>query len=426
VRVLKKRCTAIAAGCALLFPHISFAGSADDYAAYKFQYFSDNNDVQVRTSAITFSKAIGNRTIVAGSYLVDAITAASKVDSKGGSPSVDAITSASRIDEQRHQVSGTVSFNDDMIKKCRQAKEPEKESDDPTGISVTGMYSTEPDYTSKSGSLSLRQDLFSRNTVLEFSFGSSFDQFLPAARYVPPLSDEGWNYFGGGRRRTDRISGGCTQIITSTTLASLTGEYVFDRGYLSRPYYVYEITDTSLADTIHMFYHENLPPERKCAALSAHVARYFPVKRGASLHCDYRFYHDSWKIESHTIALKCYYRFADHLIFNPHYRFYSQTAASFYKDIYTDVPEYLTADFKLGSFTTNTIGLKLIFELEDFMKPVDNASFALFPVSFDIAANYMMRSGTKDAAIRDSHYSYWPVKTGYRNFWIQTGIRCAF
>ena len=422
MRVLKYRFIAAAAVCGLLFLQSTLAGNANDYAAYKFQYFSDNNDVQVATNTLTFSKAIGNRTVIAGSYLVDAITAASKVDIKGGSPSVDATTSASRIDERRHQVSGTVSFNDDIIKKYR----PEKESDDPTGISVTGTYSTEPDYKSKGGLLSIRQDLFSRNTMLEFSYGTNFDQFLPAARYVPPLSDEGWNYFGEGRRRTDRVSGSCTQLLTSSMLASLTGEYVFDRGYLSRPYYVYEITDTSLADTIHMLYHENLPPERRSAALSAHLNRYFPIKRGASLHCDYRFYYDSWKIESHTITLKCYYRFANHLIINPQYRFYCQTAASFYKDTYTDVPEYLTADFKLGPFTTNTIGLKLIFELEDFIKPVDNAFFALFPVSFDIAANYMMRSGTKNVAIRDSHYSYWPVATGYRNFWIQTGIRCAF
>ncbi len=399
-----------------------FAGSSNDYIAYKFQYFSDNNDVQVATNTVTISKSAGSHVSISGAYLVDAITAASKADIKGASPSVDAITSASSINERRHQVSGTVSFNDDIIRQCK----TDKESDDPTGISLTGIYGIEPDYKSKAGSLSISQDLLNKNVTVGFLYGRSYDQFLPAARYIPPPGDAGWGYFGDGRRQTDRISGSFTQIITSATLASFTGEYVFDRGYLSRPYYVYEIPNTSPADTIHMFYHENLPPERKSIAFSAHVNRYFPIKRGASLHCDYRYYYDSWKIESHTIALKCYYRFADHFIINPQYRFYSQSAAFFYRDIYTGVPEYLTADFKLGRFTTNTIGLKLIFELQNFMKPVDNAVFALFPVSFDIAANYMMRSSTRDVAVRDSHYGYFPIATGYRNFWVQSGIKCAF
>ena len=422
--MLNYRFIAAAVVCSVLLSSNVFSGSADDYAAYKFQYFSDNNDVQVATNTLTISKKVGSRTSIAGSYLVDAITAASKVDIKGGSPSVDAITSASRIDERRHQVSGTVSFTDDIIKRCK----PGNESDNPTGISFTGMYGTEPDYKTKTGSFSIRQDLFSRNTTVDFSYGRSFDRFMPATRYIPPPSDAGWSYFGEGKRRTDRVSGSLTQIMTPATLISFGGEYVFDRGYLSRPYYVYEIAafDSLINDTTRMLYHENLPAERESMALSAQVNHYLPVKRGASLIGEYRYYRDSWEIESHTVAFTMYYRFADNFIINPHYRFYIQRSAFFYKNTYTEVPEYLTTDFKLGGFITNTVGLNLIFELQDFIKPVDNAFFALFPVSFDIAANYMIRSSTKNIAVRNSHYSYFPIASGYRNFWIQSGIKCAF
>ena len=175
-----------------------------------------------------------------------------------------------------------------------------------------------------------------------------------------------------------------------------------------------------------MFYHENLPPERNCLALSAQINRYLPVKRGASLIGEYRYYIDSWEIESHTAALRMYFRFADNFIINPNYRFYFQKRAFFYRDVYNEIPEYLTTDFRLGSFFTNTVGVKLIFELENFIKPMRSSFFALFPVSFDIAANFMIRSSTKNAAVRDSHYGYFPIASGYRNFWIQSGIKCFF
>lgn len=408
---------------------IIFAGG-EDHIAYKFQYYGDNNFCKVVSNDIEFSKTLGSHFNLAGGYLVDAISAASRKDIRGtngtatGDDNIDArtaathpfdgVTSASVTDERRHQVSGTLSFIYDFIKLFRS----DKNNDDPLTVSVTGINSQENDYTSRTISVALSQDLFQRNTTIGLGYNKSFDQYSPDQRYTPPSGNEGWNFLGVGKRQTEHLSASFTQGLTITTLFSFIADYGYDRGYLSRPYYVYKIGT--------VYYHENYPSQRKSLAFAGQVNQYLPSKHGTSVQLNYRYYGDTWKLKSQTITLNAYWRFAEKFILSPSYRFYYQTAAFFYQDTYTTVPAYLTVDFKFSTFISNKFGLKLAYELKDFIKPAGGSFFSLYPINIDIAANYVMRSGTNDISIRNSHYSYWPIESGYRNFWVQTGVTFAF
>ena len=86
--------------------------------------------------------------------------------------------------------------------------------------------------------------------------------------------------------------------------------------------------------------------------------------------------------------------------------------------------KYLTTDFKFRECITNTIGLNLIYEVKDLFKPEDAPFFSLYPVNINIAANYMMRTGTDIPQVIEDHYNYWSDR--YQNFWIQTGIKLVF
>ncbi len=395
----------------LLF--VGMVNAEDDHVQYKFQYYEDNNEVQVITNAATISKSLGEHVNLGVSYLIDGITGASRVDDRG--KAIDGVTAASETDEKRQEVKGSVQLKFDVGAWFN----TEKESEDPTFVSITGINSAETDYTSRTVSASVSQDLFQRNTTLATSYTKSFDDFDPAERFRHAVAKgDGWNYFGEGKRQTDKYSVSITQGITTKTLASLIWGYTFDRGYLSRPYYVYQLTNET-------WVHENLPTERKAMTYTLRVNQFIPTKNGSSIHFDYRFYNDSWELLSHTINLKYYWRFAEFFIVRPSYRFYTQNSAFFYKDKYpSSHKSYVTTDFKYRECMTHAVGLKLIYELRDFFEPEDSPFMSLFPTAIDVAGNYMMRTGTTDEAVIRSHYNYWTDQ--YQNFWIQAGLKFAF
>lgn len=393
-----------------------------DYIQTRFQYFSDNNDVEVLTSTTSFGATLLRWMGLTGTYTTDGITGASRRDIRGAE-GFDGITAASPDTERRHEIRAELSLKSRLIRWLPRMEE----SGNHTDVTIGGIYGTEPDYRSQTALVSLTQELFDETTIASVLLSRSNDRFRPAERFIP-YADQGWNFLGNGKRITDRVSGSISQVLSATTLVTLTSEYAYDRGYLSRPYHVYGITgiDPATGDTIALFYPESAPQEKRSVAGALQLTQYIPAARGASVVMNYRYYEDSWDIRSHTLAVSLNYRFAGNVIVSPTYRFYKQSASFFYSDVYASVPDYLTTDFRLGMLRTNSAGVTLSFELEHFMKPLDIPYVALFPVSLDIGANYMMRSGTSDPVVRDTHYNYWPVNDGYRGFWIQSGIRCAF
>jgi hypothetical protein len=429
VRVLTYRilCRAIGACFALCAVAAAAFCGESDAIDYKFQYYTDDNGVNVSSNAASITKKLGESGGLSVSYLVDAITGASRRDNRGAKPETgvvdavtnatklipDAVTSASPTAEQRHQVGGTLSFTHDFIKMMSS----DKNNDDPTSVSLTGINSQETDYTSRTVSLALSQDLFQRNTTISARAGKSFDQYSPAVRFLGAAqADPGWNYFGSGARQTDNVSLSLTQGLSVTTIATVNVGYVFDRGYLGRPYYVYKIND--------QFRHELVPDQKKSLTVTCMLNQFIPAGSGISLHAEYRYYADSWELTSHTAGLEVNFRIGDYFVLRPSYRYYMQSGAFFYKDVYDSTDYFLTTDLKYRAGQTQTAGLKMSWEIRDFIKPENSPFFALYPLAFDIAANYYWRSGPHDIAVLRSHYAYF--SSDYQMVWIQTGVRFAF
>ncbi|MGD8341847.1 MAG: DUF3570 domain-containing protein, partial [Gammaproteobacteria bacterium] len=75
----------------------------------------------------------------------------------------------------------------------------------------------------------------------------------------------------------------------------------------------------------------------------------------------YRYMTDDWDIDSHTLDLHYRRNLSSGSYIQPHLRFYSQTAASFYHTVLFDgdpLPSLATADYRLGEFDAVTIGVK--------------------------------------------------------------------
>jgi hypothetical protein len=83
------------------------------------------------------------------------------------------------------------------------------------------------------------------------------------------------------------------------------------------------------------------------------------------LDISYRYMADDWEIDSHTVDMRYRIPFGGRSYIEPHLRYYSQTAADFYTLSLIDgdpLPEYASADYRLGEFDAITIGAKYGWE----------------------------------------------------------------
>ena len=82
---------------------------------------------------------------------------------------------------------------------------------------------------------------------------------------------------------------------------------------------------------------------------------------GRVLDISYRYMTDDWEIDSHTVDLRYRWPLGGSSYIEPHLRLYSQTAAEFYSLSLVDgetLPEYVSADYRLGEFDAMTAGVK--------------------------------------------------------------------
>lgn len=82
---------------------------------------------------------------------------------------------------------------------------------------------------------------------------------------------------------------------------------------------------------------------------------------GKVLNASYRYMTDDWGIDSHTVDLRYRWPLGDRNYLEPHFRYYTQSHAQFYRpsiDGVAALPTHASADYRLGEFDAVTIGLK--------------------------------------------------------------------
>jgi hypothetical protein len=104
--------------------------------------------------------------------------------------------------------------------------------------------------------------------------------------------------------------------------------------------------------------YENRPDNRAKHSLYTQAKQY---SDGKVFDISYRYMSDDWGIDSHTVDMRYRIPFGGSSYFEPHVRYYSQTAADFYTLSLVDgdpLPEHTSADHRLGEFDAITIGAK--------------------------------------------------------------------
>jgi hypothetical protein len=107
---------------------------------------------------------------------------------------------------------------------------------------------------------------------------------------------------------------------------------------------------------------ERVPDTRWRHALFASLRGYLCPTR-STLIAGYRFYTDDWGVSAHTPELRLVQGLGGGAELRLRYRYYRQTRADFFKDIYDSadpaVEPFLTDDPKLSAFETQTFGALL-------------------------------------------------------------------
>ena len=209
--------------------------------------------------------------------------------------------------------------------------------------------SKENDYDSSAASFAASFSSDDNNRTWNAGIGYAHDKI---GSHNDPTLDE--------RKRTTEVIVGVTQALTASDLAQIDVTFSSGRGYYSDPYKTPDVR----------------PNKRDQAIVLTRWNHYFS-DLGSTLRASYRYYHDSFGINAHTLGAEWVQPLGARFTVTPSLRLYSQSAASFYFDpvydatvgapyppgYFTNPPQYLSPDQRLSAFGAVTVGLKVALRL---------------------------------------------------------------
>ena len=173
---------------------------------------------------------------------------------------------------------------------------------------------------------------------------------------------EDGRFLGEGERTTTDIIAGVTRVINRRTIAQLNLGFGIANGYMTDPYKVFSVVDAAGVEWDQYF--EGRPDSRMRWTITANLNHMtFPANNG--IHLSYRYYSDDWDVQSHTLDYAHRFTFANADYLEPRVRLYTQSKAEFYQNSFVDtniggtpdLPQYLSADYRLDDMDSATAGL---------------------------------------------------------------------
>lgn len=255
-------------------------------------------------------------------------------------------------------------------------------SEQRTEISVGGDYlygksmlsagytnSDESDYDAQTFFFSVSQDFFGDLTNLNFGYSRGQDD----------VYQNGNDDFAEEVDRNNfRI--GISQILTPDMIMGFNWETVTEEGWLNNPYRSYRYLSNPLdLSAGYQFSQEVYPDTRTSDAASIRMLYHMPWR--ASVGGSYRYFTDDWGIDAHTAQISYTHVLYDHWFIDLKYRYYEQTQADFFADIFLfpsqDERDYRARDKELSEFSNQTFSLYVGYEHAFDYRFMDKAAFTV-------------------------------------------------
>ena len=239
------------------------------------------------------------------------------------------------------------------------------------GLSLSKEY----DYLHLGANFKVSRDFNQRNTTVSFGLAFASDELDPVGGAPTPLTsmeeiNNLSNRMGDQSKDVVDVVLGVSQVVNRNLLVQLNYSLSNADGYLNDPFKIVSLVDPISGDPVvrpptpgidgpsHEYLFESRPDKRTKHSLFGQ-AKYYMA--GKVLDVSYRYMTDDWDIDSHTLDLHYRWPINDASYLEPHFRYYTQTHADFYRTSLANgrpLPENSSADYRLGEFDAITIGLK--------------------------------------------------------------------
>lgn len=206
-------------------------------------------------------------------------------------------------------------------------------------IGIGGVYSSEDDYLSRGALLEGKFWTPDKNTTL--ALGISGEHDFITSTLVPLLHES---------RDTLHYFTGITRVLNQRSLIQSNLSYSSGDGFYSDPYKTFD----------------NRPRSREEYAWLTRYNLYFS-SLASSLHLDYRYYRDTWKVSSHTVEVAWHQSVGDSWIVRPHVRYYFQNRAGFFSAEFppNSFERFYSADQRLSDFGSIGGGINVEYQITE-------------------------------------------------------------
>ena len=277
----------------------------------------EGGGLKVDGPSVLVRKAYKDKFSFWGNYYVDMITSAS----------IDVVTTASPYTEERQEFSLGVDYLHGK-----------------TNMGASYTNSEESDYSANAARFSINHDFFGDLTNVGITYARGWNE---VRRNGDDLFQE------EAKSQSYRLD--VSQIITKNFLINMNYEGVTDEGFLNNPYRQVRYLDPSSARGYS--YEPEIYPRTRTSSAFALRGKYFLPYR-AALKGEFRTYSDTWGIKGWNAELGYVHPITDNLIIEAKYRYYTQTKADFYEDLfpYSQSQNYMARDKELSTYFNHTVG----------------------------------------------------------------------
>jgi hypothetical protein len=242
----------------------------------------------------------------------------------------------------------------------------------PFTVRALGRTSSETDYKSYSGVVRASIDLFQRNTTIAAFVGGGHDDVSPVES--PPGQEAFWP------ATHDRWNFGVSisQLLLPTLVLSGGISTNQQNGTLSNPYRRALVKTTLFPEVV--------PATR--GRYTAFVRLSWYVGAGTAVHLQQGAYADTWGVGSTIPEVTVAKAFGARWLFDARYRYYGQSAASFYQARYSRLEPLVSGDARLGVVHEHSVGADALFtfvgERNDFGSVSVYASYSFATLRYDL------------------------------------------
>jgi uncharacterized protein DUF3570 len=313
--------------------------------------------IRVLEPTIRYTRTYSSGRSFFGELGVDSVTGASP---NGTLPTgqTQTITSASgRLLSVSATGIPTVAFSDTRVGLNGGFHQPVKN----VALTLGGHFSHEKDYQSEGVTGQVAIDLNHKLTTLNLGGGYNNDQVFPVGG--TPVGMAPFGTLTGVASNPKHVKTGLlglSQVLSRRWLVGISASLATEDGYLTDPYKSLSVIDAITGVPVDQV-SERRPDTRQRKSVQADSVYHLESN---ILYLSYRHYWDDWGIGSDTIDAKYRLPTGRSAFVEPHLRFYTQTAADFYRFGLIEgaaLPQYATSDYRMTAFQSITLGATVGF-----------------------------------------------------------------